>query len=176
MADDRSPLDPDDWWAGVAAEDDAGEPAPPLEPPRGLRLPARSRLYSGVVAVAAVALLVAGLFAGGVFDNGSSPTATPPTSPPPTTGATAGTTTTRTRPTIAVPSGALAPGASGAQVKLLQRALVRLGYKPGAVDGSYGPATVAAVKLLQRAAGLTEDGVLGPKTLAALRAALRSVR
>ena len=54
--------------------------------------------------------------------------------------------------------------------RLLQRELNGLGYTVGAIDGTYGPATVSAVKAFQQANGLTPDGVVGSKTLAALRA------
>lgn len=37
-----------------------------------------------------------------------------------------------------------------------------------AIDGIYGPATKAAVIAVQRMAGLTQDGVMGPRTWAAL--------
>ncbi len=54
-------------------------------------------------------------------------------------------------------------------MKRLQRALAQLGYSPGRVDGSYGPATENAVKRFQQTNGLQPDGVLGPKTLKALK-------
>ncbi len=57
-------------------------------------------------------------------------------------------------------------------MKRLQRTLARLGYSPGRVDGSYGPATANALKRFQRTRGLTPDGVLGPKTLRALTSSL----
>jgi peptidoglycan hydrolase-like protein with peptidoglycan-binding domain len=70
----------------------------------------------------------------------------------------------------------LKPGDSGAQVKLLQRALAGLGYSVGVADGVYGPSTEAALTRFQKANGLTADGLLGPKTLAALRQALQTSR
>ncbi len=59
-------------------------------------------------------------------------------------------------------------------MKLLQRALARLGYSPGTIDGQYGPSTTQAVSRFQRAKGLTEDGILGPDTLRALTNALKT--
>jgi peptidoglycan hydrolase-like protein with peptidoglycan-binding domain len=81
---------------------------------------------------------------------------------------------TRTQPTVAAPSSTLKPGDQGASVKLLQRALARLGYSPGTIDGQYGPSTTQAVSRFQRAKGLTEDGILGPNTLQALTNALEA--
>ena len=55
----------------------------------------------------------------------------------------------------------LGPGDSGEDVRQLERALARLGHKPGAVDGDYDGATAAAVSALYRSHdaapfGLTE--------------------
>jgi mono/diheme cytochrome c family protein len=55
-----------------------------------------------------------------------------------------------------------------AKVRRIQRALARLGFFHHAVTGFYGPITQAAVAAFQRAAGLTPDGLWGPKTAAAL--------
>lgn len=59
-------------------------------------------------------------------------------------------------------------GARGAAVTTLQRDLSRLKYWCGAADGSFGHLTQQAVWALQKAAGLTRDGVVGPKTYAAI--------
>lgn len=56
----------------------------------------------------------------------------------------------------------------GAQVQLMQRQLNALGCGPVNVDGSFGPATVNAVKWFQTAAKLNPDGMVGPLTSAAL--------
>jgi len=74
----------------------------------------------------------------------------------------------------------LGPGAGYAgaeaahEVKALQRKLRRLGWRPGVVDGLYGPRTTAAAAALQRSAGLEADGIVGPRTARALQRALRS--
>ena len=49
-------------------------------------------------------------------------------------------------------------------VRALQRRLRTLGHRPGPVDGLYGPLTEAAVERLQRDAGLSADGIVGPQT------------
>lgn len=63
---------------------------------------------------------------------------------------------------------AIRSGQTGSRVRLLQRALISLKYLKGSADGKFGPATLAAVKAYQKAAGLSVDGVAGKKTLAAL--------
>jgi peptidoglycan hydrolase-like protein with peptidoglycan-binding domain len=59
-------------------------------------------------------------------------------------------------------------GASGDVVRRLQRALRRTPNPSIAVDGVFGPATLAAVREFQAGAALVVDGVVGPKTWAAL--------
>ena len=71
-----------------------------------------------------------------------------------------------------VPSRTLAPGDTGSQVEILQRALAELGFLAGKPDGDYGPATQSAVERFQASEGLPQVGVVGPQTLAALRQAL----
>jgi peptidoglycan hydrolase-like protein with peptidoglycan-binding domain len=66
----------------------------------------------------------------------------------------------------------LRPGASGADVKELQVALGKAGFrvKP---DGQFGTGTVRAVKRFQRASRLKPSGTVDRKTVAALKRALR---
>lgn len=53
-------------------------------------------------------------------------------------------------------------------VRALQRRLARAGFRPGPVDGLYGPLTEQAVRRFQLAHGLSVDGVAGPQTLTRL--------
>ncbi|MCB9641621.1 MAG: peptidoglycan-binding protein [Myxococcales bacterium] len=69
------------------------------------------------------------------------------------------------------PNTVLRSGAKGANVTKLQQRLKELGYDPGPIDGSFGPKTDAAVKAFQRKSGLSQDGVVGPKTWSALEKA-----
>ena len=59
-------------------------------------------------------------------------------------------------------------GSTGEPVRTIQTKLRNWGYYDGAVDGIYGSATTAAVKLFQKKNGLTPDGITGPATLRAL--------
>ena len=61
-------------------------------------------------------------------------------------------------------------GDEGKDVGDLQRRLKAAGYDPGDVDGEYGPNTEAAVKALQKDAGILMDGEFGPDSLKALLA------
>ena len=61
-------------------------------------------------------------------------------------------------------------GSYGPRVRTLQQRLVALGYRVE-VDGDFGPQTMAAVVLFQKEAGLTEDGIVGALTRAALEIA-----
>lgn len=58
-------------------------------------------------------------------------------------------------------------GTAGDRVRILQRALLALGFNTK-VDGSFGSDTHAAVKAFQKVVGLTQDGKAGKKTLAKL--------
>jgi hypothetical protein len=61
-------------------------------------------------------------------------------------------------------------GDLGPAVKVLQTDLSSLGFWVGTPDGTFGDSTQQAVWALQKAAGLSADGVVGPKTAAALAA------
>jgi hypothetical protein len=178
---ESSPLpDPDDWFAesewaggsspaGAAADAERGEPRRPFSDftvtLRTLLLVAAVVVVGGVV----IALAVAGVFSGSSHPRTTSPPATTRTTPKQTT---TPTTTAARTPRVVAPTAPLKPGDTGTQVKRLQRALAELGYKPGSVDGDYGPSTVEAVKRFQAASKLTADGVVGPATLRAIRRAL----
>ncbi|MGH3126102.1 MAG: peptidoglycan-binding domain-containing protein [Streptosporangiaceae bacterium] len=62
-------------------------------------------------------------------------------------------------------SPAVTPSAS---VKKLQQELGQLNYYEGPVDGVMGPQTVAAIKDLQRQAGLPQTGIMNAATEKAL--------
>lgn len=59
-------------------------------------------------------------------------------------------------------------GSRGTRVRSLQSQLHGLGYDPGRIDSQFGPKTAAAVRQFQAAHGLVVDGIVGPKTWAAL--------
>ncbi len=56
----------------------------------------------------------------------------------------------------------------GPDVALLQAVLNRLGFNTGTVDGVFGQRTQNGVIRFQRSVGLSADGVVGPRTWAAL--------
>src|ERR1700687_3821105 len=62
----------------------------------------------------------------------------------------------------------IGPGATGEPVRRAQRALRRTPDLGLVVDGIFGSKTEAAVKTSQRGKGLTGDGIVGPRTWAAL--------
>ncbi|WP_298989013.1 L,D-transpeptidase family protein [uncultured Pseudokineococcus sp.] len=102
------------------------------------------------------------------------PEPTPPaTSPAPST---APSPTASTSPAPAPSDSApvaLRSGDRGERVRAAQERLSDLGYWLGDADGSYGELTRQAVLALQGAAGLQQDGVLGPRTSAALADGVR---
>jgi lipoprotein-anchoring transpeptidase ErfK/SrfK len=67
----------------------------------------------------------------------------------------------------------LRSGSTGFYVQLLQQRLTRLGYWLGTPDGSFGALTQQAVYAIQKAAGITRDGVVGPGTWSKVNAGVR---
>ena len=65
-------------------------------------------------------------------------------------------------------------GSRGNDVIAVQKRLKQWGYYSGAVDGIFGSATERAVRWFQEKNGLTVDGVVGPKTAAAMGLSLSS--
>lgn len=59
-------------------------------------------------------------------------------------------------------------GSQGQAVKELQMLLTNQGFNPGPIDGIFGSRTQAAVISFQASKGLSPDGIVGPKTWAAL--------
>lgn len=62
----------------------------------------------------------------------------------------------------------LKKGATGEDVRQLQEILNRLGFDAGEADGEYGILTLRAVKRMQHAAMIDEDGEYGPESHKAL--------
>jgi uncharacterized protein (TIGR02594 family) len=60
------------------------------------------------------------------------------------------------------------PSRSQEVIGRIQHELARRGFDPGGIDGIDGPRTRAAVRAFQASAGLLQDGIVGPKTYAAL--------
>jgi hypothetical protein len=179
----------DDWFATpfqepmetdeVAWQDD--EPAPP---PR--RAPDGLAQRQIVIVLAVLAIIVVIVIAVNSttppVTTATTPTDTTPASTTPADTTPADTTPADTTPTTTTPTGGgvtsvpteatLRPGTSGSSVTDLQKALNQLGYDVGTADGNYGAATTAAVTAFQKDKGLTQDGVAGPTTLAAINTAL----
>jgi peptidoglycan hydrolase-like protein with peptidoglycan-binding domain len=82
----------------------------------------------------------------------------------------------QTRRVLNIDTPPLVPGAGygraggSPRVRAIQRSLRSAGQRPGAVDGLYGPRTVAAVARFQRTAGHPASGVLSTATAQALAA------
>lgn len=151
-------------------------------PPPARRGPTRrlALLLAGGVALGVAAFLIVSAVRGDGEGEGAPATAAEPQTLPAATSA-AGTTQAVTNPpatTAAVPAVPalvpVEPEDEGEEVRALQEALAAAGFSPGEADGVYGAATVAAVAGFQRSVGLTEDGVAGVETIAALNAALES--
>lgn len=71
-------------------------------------------------------------------------------------------------PTGTTPRPTLHEGDRGDDVRHLQRLLINAGYLSGSIDGMFGSGTRAAVSAFQRDQGLDADGIVGPRTWAAL--------
>lgn len=123
---------------------------------------------AAIIGICVLAVFFAILAAVGVF-SGNSPATQPVAPPPKPLTTTTQATTTQAATTPAAPSQTLKPGDTGAQVKLLQQALITLGFLSGKPDGDYGPETQNAVEKFQVSAGLAEDGIVGSNTLNALQ-------
>jgi peptidoglycan hydrolase-like protein with peptidoglycan-binding domain len=63
---------------------------------------------------------------------------------------------------------ALAAEAPSSDVKYVQSLLAKNGFDPGAIDGVAGASTKNAILRAQKAFGLTPDGIVGSRTIAAL--------
>jgi peptidoglycan hydrolase-like protein with peptidoglycan-binding domain len=71
------------------------------------------------------------------------------------------------RAALGLGAGYQRPGGSD-RVRELQRELRQRGFRPGPIDGLFGPRTRRAVIRFQRAESLAVDGIAGPRTLAKL--------
>ncbi len=60
-------------------------------------------------------------------------------------------------------------GSKGPAVKQLQEALQKQGYYKGPINGIFNPQVRSAVIAFQKSEHLTPDGVVGPKTQAAMK-------
>jgi len=64
----------------------------------------------------------------------------------------------------------LKSGSKGLPVRRLQKRMQLAGFAIPEVNGRFGPKTEAAVKALQKQAGLAADGIVGPKAWAVVDA------
>ena len=62
----------------------------------------------------------------------------------------------------------LSVGSIGSEVREVQSHLIEAGFDPGPVDGIFGPLTLSGVITFQKDRRLRVDGLVGPKTKAAL--------
>lgn len=145
--------------------------------------PGRTRL---VLALAVAGFLVA---LAGCGDDSTSASSTTTTATASTTPGTVTPTTPGSQPAgptsgVSIPQvsgytdetadGNLRQGLRGARVLALQKKLKALGYDVGTPDGLFGAKTRAAVVKFQTDKSLGVDGIVGPKTLAALDAACQA--
>lgn len=127
------------------------------------------------VALVAAATLIAGCDTGGANQAAPASSTTVTTAPEPSASASSPA-PEPSAPATTAPSPKpqkLKSGAKGEKVVALQQRLTELGYWNGKGDGTFGSQTQQAVYALQKAAGLTRDGVVGPKTQKALDRGVR---
>jgi hypothetical protein len=132
--------------------------APNRRAPRKQRGPSWSRIWLvvvGTVSAAALVVLAVVLLIG-------HPSTAPATAGSSTSSASANPSTPVT------PSHPVTPVQPSSAVMQLQRELGQLNYYEGPVDGLMGPQTIAAIKDLQRQAGLPQTGQMNAATQAAL--------
>jgi Putative peptidoglycan binding domain len=133
--------------------------APSPRTPRKQGGPSWSRIWVVVVGtISAAALVVLAV----VLLIGHSSTA------PATGGSSASTSASANPATPVTPSHPVTPVQPSSAVMQLQRELGQLNYYEGPVDGLMGPQTIAAIKDLQRQAGLPQTGQMNAATQAAL--------
>ena len=133
--------------------------------------PSWFRICAVVIGTAMVAAVVALALALSNSHSSQAPATTGPstsTSAPATTGPSTSTSAPATPSNPATPSHPVTPVQPSASVMQLQRQLGQLNYYEGPVDGLMGPQTIAAVKDLQRQAGLPQTGQMNAATQAAL--------
>ncbi len=134
----------------------------PSSAPRERR--STGRRSAGLASIGvAVALLVTGC--------ATSPSPFHAVAPSSTTSTLATTTTTTSAPpatTTTAPAPKLELGDSGPAVLALQERLSSLGYWLGTPDGTFGDSTQQAVYAIQKAAGISRDGIAGLITEGAL--------
>lgn len=70
----------------------------------------------------------------------------------------------------------LKTGSVGTEVKVLQSNLIKLGFKPGQIDGIFGPKTKSAVQAFQKSTNLNPDGIVGQLTSQAITKAITGQR
>ncbi len=187
----QEPMETDE----VAWQDDEPPEPPPRRAPDGLAQRQIVIVLAVLAIIVVIVILVLLVRAISGSDDSTTPPVTTATTPTDTTPANTtpanttptdttptDTTPTDTTPTTTTPTGGevtsvpteatLRPGTTGSSIIDLQKALNQLGYDVGTADGNYGAATTAAVSAFQKDKGLTEDGIAGPTTLAAINTAL----
>jgi hypothetical protein len=123
------------------------------------------RICAVVIGTAMVAAVVALALALSNSHSSQAPTTTGPSA---STSAPANPATPSNPANPATPSHPVTPVQPSAAVTQLQRQLGQLNYYEGPVDGLMGPQTIAAIKDLQRQAGLPQTGQMNAATQAAL--------